>query len=64
VDVLTLFTAKVDSITQRLNFLNVSMVDTCACDWCGFFNHMTVHCQVGNPFAPSSSEQVAYVNNF
>ena len=34
------------------------------CDICRSLDHLTVHFQIGKPFAPSSNEQVAYVNNF
>jgi len=68
VDALTLLTANMDAMTQRLDRLNVNAVNSCAssstCDQRGSHDHETVNCQAGNPFAPSPSEQVAYVNNF
>ena len=68
VDTLTLLTAKMDLMTQRLDHLNVNAVDACplslTCDRYGSFNHVTMHCQIGNLFVSSSSEPVAYVNNF
>jgi len=57
-----------DAMTQRLDRLNVNKVNACGpsptCDSCGSFDHLTMNYQVRNPFAPSSSDQVAYVNNF
>ena len=68
VDTLTLHTAKMDSMSQRLDCLNVNAMSACAlsrtCERCGSLDHLTMHCQVGNSFVPFSSEQVAYVNNF
>jgi len=68
VDALTLLTAKMDAMTQKLDILNVSTVNSCApfptCDRCGSYDHVTKNCQVENPFAPSPSEHVVYVNNF
>ena len=64
----TLLTSNMDAMTQRLDRLNVNAVNSCAssstCDQRGSHDHETVNCQAGNPFAPSPSEQVAYVNNF
>ena len=55
-------------MTQRLDRLNVNVVNAYVpsptCDKCGSFDHVTMHYKVGNSFAPSSSEQVVYVNNF
>jgi len=57
-----------DVMTQKLDRLNVSVVISCApsltCDRYGSHDHVTENCQVGNPFAPSPNEHVAYVNNF
>ena len=65
---LTLLTAKMDSMTQKLDKLNVNAVNSCAisplCDRCGSLDHLTENCQVGNPFAPPHVEHAAYVNNF
>jgi len=48
VDALTFLTVKIAALTQRLDRLNVNAVDACAlslaCDRCGSFDHMTVHC--------------------
>jgi len=68
VDALNLLTVKMDAMTQKLDKLNVSAMNSCApsppCDRCGSHDHVTESCQVGNPFAPSPSKHVAYVNNF
>ena len=68
VDALTLLTAKMDAMTQKLNKLNDNAVNSCApsplCDRCGALDHVTENCQVGNPFAPPHVEHAAYVNNF
>ena len=57
-----------NAMTQKLDKLNVHVVNSCApsplCDRCGALDHVTENCQVGNPFAPSHVEHVAYVNNF
>jgi len=68
VDSLTLLTANIDGMTQRLDRLNVTAMNSCApyptYDRCGSYDHVTVNCQVGNHFAPSTNEHVVYVNNF
>jgi len=55
-------------MTQRFDHSKVNVVNACSpsptCDCCGSFDHLIVNYQVGNPFAPSSSDQVAYVKNF
>ena len=60
VNALTLLTTKMDAMTQRLECLNVNVVNARAasptCDCCGSFDHLAVNCQVGNPFASSSSD--------
>ena len=56
-DAITLLTAKMDAMTQKLDKWNVHAVDLFApsplCARCGSFDHATENCQVGNPFAPS-----------
>ena len=53
-------------MTQRLDRLNVNVVNACGasltCDSCGSCGHVIVNFCVENLFAPS--DQVAYVNNF
>jgi len=57
-----------DTMTHKLDTLNVNAVNSCgpssSYDRCGFHDHVIENCQVGNPFAPSPIEHVAYVNNF
>jgi len=57
-----------DSMTQKLDKLNVNAVNSCApfplCDRCGALDNVTENCQVGNPFASPHVEHVAYVSNF
>jgi len=64
---LTLLTTKMDVMTQKVDRLNVNAVNSCApspsCDRCDSLDHVTENCQVGNPWAPSLVEHVAYVNN-
>jgi len=68
IDALTLLTAKMDAMTQKLDKLNVNAMYSCAlfpvCDRCGALDCVTENYQVGNPFAPSHVEDVANVNNF
>jgi len=68
VDSLTLLTAKMDAMTQRLECLNFNVVNAYApslpCDCCRSFDHVTLSCQVGSLFAKSFSDQVADVRNF
>ena len=68
VEALTLLTAKMNAMTQKLDRLSVNAMNSCAlsstCDRCGLLDHETVNCQVGNPFAPSPGEHVTYMNNF
>ena len=66
-DALTLLTAKMDVMTQKLDKLNVHVVNSCApshlCDKCGSLDHVPENCQVGNPFAPPHVEHAVYVSN-
>jgi len=68
IDAVTLLTAKMDAMTQKLDKLNVNTVNSCVpfplCDRCGSLEHLTENCQVGNPFASPHVDYVAYVNNF
>jgi len=66
VDALTLLSAKVDAITQRLDRMNANAMNSSApppCEICGSIEHVTFNCQVGSPFFQDSSE-VYYVQNF
>jgi len=65
VDALTLLSAKVDAMTQRLDCMNVNVVNSSApppCEICYSIEHVTLNCQVGSPFFQDSSE-VNYVQN-
>jgi len=66
VDALTLLSAKVDTMTQRLDCINVNAVNFSAptpCEICGSIEHLTLNCQVGSLFSQDSSE-VNYVQNY
>jgi len=67
VDALTLLTPNMDAMTQRFDRLNVNAVNSCApsptCGRCGSYDHETMNCQVGNPFAISPSEHVGLTSN-
>jgi len=62
IDALTLLTAKMDAMTQKLDKLNVYVVNSCApsplCDRCRSLEHVSENCQVGNPFAPPMSSMM------
>jgi len=62
IDALTLLTAKMDAMTQKLDKLNVHAVNSCSpsplCDKCGSLDHVSENCQVGNPFSPPYVEHV------
>jgi len=66
VDALTLLSAKVNAMTQRLDRMNVNAVNSSASspyEIYGSIKHMTLNCQVGSPFSQDSSK-VNYVQNF
>jgi len=66
VDTLTLLAAKVDAMTQRLDRMNVNVVNSSvppSCEICGSVDHLTLNCQVGSPFSQDINE-VNYVKNF
>ena len=57
-------TAKVNFLSRKLDIISVNIVQSVqVCDLYGSPHH-TVDCQVGNPFAPSSTKQANYVSNF
>ena len=68
VDALTVPTAKMDAMTQKLDRLDVNVVNSCALsltrDRYGSHDQVTENCQVEKSYAPSPCEHVAYVNNF
>ena len=56
-------TAKVDSLYLKLDTFSINVVQSMqVCDLCGG-PHQSVDCQVGNPFAPSSTQHANYVLN-
>jgi len=66
VDALTLLSAKVDAMTQRLDHMNVNVVNSGApphCEICGSVDHLTLNFQIGSPFTQGNNE-VNYVHNF
>ena len=66
IDTLTLLTTKLDAMCQRLDRLNVNVVNACVpsltYDSCGSFDHLNVNCKVRDSFASCCSDQVAYAN--
>ncbi|KAH9745008.1 hypothetical protein KPL70_003905 [Citrus sinensis] len=63
VDVVTALSAQMTALSNKLEHLNVSAIQTQVCELCGG-NHTNVNCQVGSLFASSSAEQAHYVANF
>ena len=67
-DALTLVSAKVDVMTQRLDRLNANVASstgpTPSCEICGSIDPLTVTCQVRSPFAQDTGDQVNSVNSF
>ena len=64
IDGFSALTAKVESLSRKLDTISVNVVQSVqVCDLCGG-PHQSVDCQVGNPFAPSSTEQANYVSKF
>lgn len=61
IDALTLRYAKVDAMTQRLERLNVNVVNSSTplplYEICGSIDHLTNNYQVGSPFAQNTSDQ-------
>ena len=62
VDVVTALYAHITAIRNKLDNMNIQTQPQ-VCELCGG-NHTSVNCQVGSPFAPSSTEQAHYVSNF
>ncbi|KAJ4723309.1 DNA-directed DNA polymerase [Melia azedarach] len=65
IDAITTLTAQVTTLSRQLGTLNVNAIQSRVqvCELCGG-NHASVNCQVGSPFASSSSEQANFVSNF
>ena len=68
INAFSIFSSKVDAMSQKLECLNVnsvsSSIPSLSCEIGGSADHLTVNCQVESPFSPDVSEQVKYVNNF
>ena len=66
VDAITLLSAKVDAMTQRLDQKNVNTMNSSAsspCEICGSIKHISLPHQVGSPFFQDPDE-VNYVQKF
>ncbi|KAH9698609.1 hypothetical protein KPL71_024069 [Citrus sinensis] len=63
IDVVTSLSEQMTTLSNKLEHLNVSAIQTQVCELCGG-NHTNVTCQVGSHFASSSAEQAHYVSNF
>ena len=66
VDTITLLSAKVDAIIERLDQMNINAVNSSApspCEIYGSIPHITLNCQVGSPFSQDPNE-VNNVQNF
>ncbi|KAH9697798.1 hypothetical protein KPL71_023761 [Citrus sinensis] len=59
IDVFTALFAQMTTLSNKLEHLNVSAIQTQVCELCRG-NYTSVNCQVGSPFASSSAEQVHY----
>ena len=66
-DAIFMLSSKVNAMSQKSKCLNInsisSSISSSSCDICGSVDHLTVHCQVGSPFAQDVSDQVNYVDN-
>lgn len=64
IDAITALTAQVATLSRQLGNLNVNAIHVPpkVCELCGG-NHANVDCQVGSPFAATSSEQAHFVSN-
>lgn len=64
-DAIATLSAKISLLTKHLEISNVATIQTpiAACELCRG-PHMSVDCQVGNPFTSSTSEQANFVSNF
>ncbi|KAJ4724582.1 DNA-directed DNA polymerase, partial [Melia azedarach] len=65
VDNISALTAQLATLTKQLGVMTAQSIHIpqVVCELCSG-NHPSTDCQVGNPFAPSSSEQVSYVGNY
>jgi len=55
VDAISLLSAKVDAMSQKLERLNVNSISSStpfpSCKICSYVDHLTVNCQIRSPFA-------------
>ena len=55
-----MLSSKVNAISQKLERLNINSISSStpspSCDICESVDHLTVHCQVGSPFAQNVSD--------
>ncbi|KAJ4715207.1 DNA-directed DNA polymerase [Melia azedarach] len=65
VDSISVLTAQLTTLTKQLEAMiaNSIHIPQMVCELCSG-NHSSTDCQVGNPFAVSSFEQVSYVGNY
>ena len=67
-DAISMLSSKANAISQKLERLNVNSVSSStpslSYDICGSVDCLTVHCQVGSPFAQDVRDQVNYVNYY
>ncbi|KAJ4718833.1 DNA-directed DNA polymerase [Melia azedarach] len=65
VDNISALTAQLATLNKQLGVMTAQSIHIpqVVCELCSG-NHPSTDCQVGNPFAPSSSEQVSYVGNY
>ncbi|KAJ4724584.1 DNA-directed DNA polymerase [Melia azedarach] len=65
VDNLSALTAQLATLNKQLGVMTAQSIHIpqVVCELCNG-NHPSTDCQVGNPFAPSSSEQMSYVGNY
>lgn len=64
-DAIATLSSQISLLTKHLGISNVATIQTpiTACELCGG-PHMSIDCQVGNPFTSSTSKQANFVSNF
>lgn len=65
INAFSVLAAQVANLSKQLSNMNVNAIQSTnvICDFCAG-NHASVDCQVGSPFATSTSEQASFVSNF
>ncbi len=65
INAFSVLAAQVANLSKQLGNMNVNAIQSTnvICDFC-VGNHASVDCQVGSPFAISTSEQANFVSNF